>query len=255
MPAPRNRLKAALARGELQVGLWLGMTHSVSAEIAAGAGFDWCLIDAEHSPNTLPEIRAQLQAMAGGSASPVVRVPQGEPWIVKQVLDLGVQSVLVPMTDTATQARRMVQAMRYPPEGVRGVGAGLARASGYGGIDGYVSSANDQMCLLVQAESREAIENIDEIAGTDGVDGVFVGPADLSASMGHLGHLDAPEVVEAIDHAIDRIRAAGKAAGIIDFDPAAARRWAGKGVTFLGVGSDVTTLARGLRALAAEMKG
>lgn len=255
MAAPENRLKAALGRGELQVGLWLGMTHPVAAEIASSAGFDWCLIDAEHSPNTLPEIRAQLQAMAGGAASSVVRVPQGEAWILKQMLDLGVQSILVPMVDTADQAREMARAMRYPPEGIRGVGAALARASGYGGIADYTTTANDQMCLLVQAESRQAIENIDAIAGTEGVDCVFVGPADLSASMGYLGRLDAPEVIEAIDHAIDRIRAAGKAAGIIDFTPEAARRWAGKGVTFLGVGSDVTTLATGLRRLVSDMKG
>lgn len=254
MPAPENRLKSALARGELQVGIWLGMTHSVSAEIASRAGFDWCLIDAEHSPNTLPEIRAQLQAMAGGGASAVVRVPQGEAWILKQVLDLGVQSVLVPMVDTAAQARHLVRAMRYPPEGIRGVGAAMARASGYGTVRDYTITANDRTCLLVQAESRQAIENIDEIAGTEGVDCVFIGPADLSASMGYLGRLDAPEVIEAIDHAIGRIRAAGKAAGIIDYSPEAARLWAEKGVTFLGVGSDVTTLAAGLRGLAASMK-
>ena len=253
MPAPENRLKAALARGELQVGVWLGMTHAVAAEIASRAGFDWCLVDAEHSPNTLPEIRAQLQAMAGSGTSAVVRVPQGEAWILKQMLDLGVQSVLVPMIDTAEAAREMVRATRYPPEGVRGVGAALARASGYGGIADYARTANDQICLMVQAESREAIENIDDIAGTEGVDCVFIGPADLSASMGYLGRMDAPEVIEAIDHAISRIRAAGKAAGIIDFDPEAARRWAEKGVTFLGVGSDVTCLASGLRGLAGAM--
>jgi 4-hydroxy-2-oxoheptanedioate aldolase len=252
MPAPHNRLKAALARGDLQLGCWLSMATATSTEIAGGAGFDWCLIDAEHAPNDLASIRSQLQALNGSSSSAVVRVPHGEPWIMKRVLDLGAQSILVPMVDMAEQARAMVRAVRYPPEGVRGVGSGFARASGYGAIPDYQTTARDEICLLVQAESRTAIENIDDIARTDGVDCVFIGPADLSADMGHLGNTDAPEVVEAILHGIARIRAAGKAAGIVAFGPGEAKRWADAGATFVATASDVRCLAWTLRDIAAK---
>jgi 4-hydroxy-2-oxoheptanedioate aldolase len=250
MPAPENRLKAALARGEVQLGCWLSMATPVSAEIAGGAGFDWCLIDAEHAPNDLAAIRAQLMALNGTASSVAVRVPFGEAWILKRMLDLGAQSILVPMIDTGEQARAMVRAVRYPPDGVRGVGAGFARASGYGAVPDYQPTADDQICLLLQAESRKAIENIDEIAGTEGVDCVFIGPSDLSADMGHLGNTGAPEVVEAILHAVSRIRAAGKAAGIIAFGPGEAKRWAEAGVQFIATASDVRCLAWTLRDIA-----
>jgi 4-hydroxy-2-oxoheptanedioate aldolase len=250
MPAPQNRLKAALAQGELQLGCWLSMATPVSAEIAGAAGFDWVLIDGEHAPNDVGSIRAQLMALNGSAASVVVRVPFGEAWILKRMLDLGVQSLLVPMIDTGEQARAMVRAVRYPPQGVRGVGAGFARASGYGAVDDYQPTANDQICLLLQAESRRAIENIDAIAATEGVDAVFIGPSDLSADMGHLGNPGAPEVVDAIRYGIDRIRAAGKAVGIIAFGPGEAHRWAEAGVRFIATASDVKCLAWGLRDLA-----
>jgi 4-hydroxy-2-oxoheptanedioate aldolase len=250
MPAPENRLKAALSRGELQLGCWLSMATPASAEIAGGAGFDWVLIDGEHAPNDLGSIRAQLQALNGSASSSVVRVPFGEPWILKRMLDLGAQSLLVPMIDTAEQARAMVRAVRYPPHGIRGVGAGFARASRYGAIADYQSTADDQICLLVQAESRKAIENIDEIARTDGVDAVFIGPSDLSADMGHLGNPGAPEVVAAIHHAIARIRAAGKAVGIIAFGSGEAKTWADAGVRFIATASDVKALAWTLRDIA-----
>jgi 4-hydroxy-2-oxoheptanedioate aldolase len=250
MPAPENRLKGALAKGELQLGCWLGMATPASAEIAGGAGFDWCLIDAEHAPNDIASIRAQLMTLNGSSSSVVVRVPFGEAWIMKRMLDLGAQSILVPMIDTAEQALAMVRAVRYPPEGVRGVGAGFARASGYGAITDYQPTASAEICLLLQAESRKAVENIDEIAATDGVDCVFIGPSDLSADMGYLGNPGAPEVEEAILHAISRIRAAGKAAGIIAFGPGEAKRWADAGVTFIATASDVKCLAWTLRDIA-----
>jgi 4-hydroxy-2-oxoheptanedioate aldolase len=250
MPAPENRLKAALARGEVQLGCWLSMATPVSAEIAGGAGFDWVLIDGEHAPNDLAAIRAQLQALNGSPSSVALRVPFGEPWILKRMLDLGVQSLLVPMIDTGEQARAMVRAVRYPPHGMRGVGSGFARASGYGAIADYQGTADDQICLMLQAESRKAIENIDDVAGTDGVDVVFIGPSDLSADMGYLGNPGAPEVVEAIQHGIARIRAAGKAVGIIAFGPGEARRWADAGVQFIATASDVNCLAGGLREIA-----
>jgi 4-hydroxy-2-oxoheptanedioate aldolase len=250
MPAPENRLKAALARGEVQRGCWLSMATPVSAEIAGGAGFDWCLIDGEHAPNDLAAIRGQLMALNGSAASTVLRVPFGEAWILKRVLDLGVQSILVPMIDTGEQARAMVRAVRYAPDGVRGVGAGFARASGYGAIPDYQPTAADQICLLLQAESRKAIENIDDIATTEGVDCVFIGPSDLAADMGHLGRTDAPEVVEAIHHGIARIRAAGKAVGIVAFGPGEAQRWQEAGIQFIATASDVRALAWTLRDIA-----
>jgi 4-hydroxy-2-oxoheptanedioate aldolase len=250
MPAPENRLKAALAQGEVQLGCWLSMATPVSAEIAGGAGFDWVLIDGEHAPNDLAAIRAQLMALNGSASSVVVRVPAGETWILKRMLDLGAQSLLVPMIDTGEAARAMVSAVRYPPYGERGVGAGFARASRYGAIGDYLQTANDQICLILQAESRKAMENIDAIAGTDGVDAVFIGPSDLSADMGHLGNPGAPEVVEAIQHAIVRIRAAGKAVGIFAVGPGEARRWADAGAHFIAMASDVRALAWTLRDLA-----
>ncbi|MFC2967315.1 HpcH/HpaI aldolase family protein [Acidimangrovimonas pyrenivorans] len=254
MPAPANRLKQALAKGEMQIGLWLGMGSTVAAEIAAGAGYDWCLIDGEHGPNTVTTIRDQLQAMAGRGVAAVVRVPVGEDWVLKQVLDVGAQSVLVPMVDDAAQAEAAARAVRYPPEGVRGMGAALARASDYNAIPDYVTTANGEICLMVQIESAKAVENVDAIAAVEGIDCLFVGPADLSADMGHPGNPGHPDVVAAIEHAIARTLAAGKAAGIITFDPAQFAYYAGLGVTFLGVGGDVTVLAKAVRSLAGEAR-
>lgn len=258
MPAPLNRLKASLLAGERQMGLWIAMTHATSAEIASRAGFDWCLIDGEHAPNTVPMIQEQLRAMAAGPATPVVRLPVGDPVMVKRVLDLGVQSLVIPMINTADEARAMVAATRYPPAGTRGVGAAMARAANFGEITDIVTTANDQICLFVQAESREAIENLDEIAAVDGVDGVFIGPADLAADMGLPGQPGAPEVEAVIHEAIGRINAAGKAAGIIAFDQAKCAEWVKAGARFVAVGGDVAILARGIRAAAAaadEMRG
>ena len=250
MPAPVNMLKAQLLDGQLQKGLWMGLANGAVAEMAAHAGFDWCLIDAEHGPNDLITIQSQLQAMNGAPAAAVVRVPVAEDWMLKQVLDLGAQTVRIPMIDTAEQAARAGAACKYPPHGVRGVGSALARASGYNAIPDYPTTANDQVCVMVQVESRAAIDNIDAIAGTDGVDVVFIGPADLSADMGYLDQLDAPEVEAAIAHAIARIRAAGKVAGIVLFNPRDFPRYIDKGVGFLGIGSDVTVLGGALRGLA-----
>ena len=250
MPAPENTLKSNLAAGKLQTGVWLTLANPIAAEIAGRAGFDWCLIDAEHGPNDIPLILSQLQALAGTPAQAVVRVPIGQDWVLKQVLDLGAQTIMVPMVNTGADAARAAAAMRYPGAGVRGMGAALARASRYGEIVDYVASANDQICLIAQVESRTAIENIDAIAGTQGVDCVFIGPADLSADMGFPGNPDHPEVQAAIDHAITRITAAGKAAGIISFDPAQFAGLAQKGVTFLGAGSDSLLLQQALRDLA-----
>jgi len=169
-------------------------------------------------------------------------VPVGEDWVIKQVLDLGAQTLLVPMVDTAEQADRVVRATRYAPEGVRGLGASVARVSGFGAVADYATTANAEIGVIVQAETRRAIANLDEILAVEGVDCVFIGPADLSADMGYTGNPGAAEVVETIADAVRRIRAAGKAAGIIHYDAAAFGYYAGLGVNFLGVGADVSLL-------------
>jgi 4-hydroxy-2-oxoheptanedioate aldolase len=253
MSAPENLTKSALARGQMQIGAWLGLASPVAAEIAAGAGYDWVLIDAEHGANTLADVQAQVQAVAG--RCPVAaRVAAGEAWMLKQVLDLGVQTVVVPMVDTGAEAAAMARAVRYPPQGSRGLASALVRASGYGAIPDYAASANDQICLMVQAESRAAVENIDAIALTEAVDGVFIGPSDLAADLGHLGNPGAPEVVAAIGHIVARTRAAGKVAGIFCLDPAKLAPYRDQGVTFIAVASDIAALAEGLRDRAAEAK-
>ncbi len=254
MPAPVNTLKAALLRGETQVGLWLGLAGAVPSEVAATAGFDWCLIDAEHGPNDVSTILPQLQAVQGRGVQTVVRVPVSEDWMLKRVLDMGAQNVLVPMVNTAEDAARVARACRYPPQGTRGMAPDMVRASGYNSAPDYAATANDQICVMVQVESAEAIENIDAIAATEGVDVVFVGPADLSSDMGFHMQPEAPQVLEAINHAAQRITAAGKIAGNITGDPAQFGPLARQGFTFLGVGCDVVILANALRALAKTAK-
>ena len=254
MQTPVNTLKKTLKSGQVQRGIWLTSGTGILAELAGTAGFDWCLIDGEHGPNTVSEILPQLQALAISGTPAVVRVANAEAWMIKQVLDLGCQTVVVPMVDDAQTAKAMARAMRYPPQGNRGMGASLARATGFGAVADYPHTANDQVCLLVQAESAQAVENIDAIAAIEGVDGVFVGPADLSADMGYPGQPDHPEVEAAIDHLIARTVAAGKIAGIITFDETRLTEYAEKGVTFLGVGGDMMVLGSALRGLAARIK-
>lgn len=251
MRIPENTFKAALARGHAQIGLWLGLANPYAAEVVAGAGFDWLLIDGEHAPNTVPTILAQLQAIAAYPSHPVVRVPWNDAVAVKQVLDLGAQTLLVPMVQSADEARAAVAATRYPPHGVRGVGSALARASRWNRVDDYLRRANERIAVLVQVETRAGLDAIDAIARVDGVDGVFIGPADLAADLGHLGEPAHPDVQAAIDRAI---AAAGKAAGILSADPAAARRYLEAGATFVAVGVDTTLLARGAERLAAQFK-
>lgn len=252
MQTPQNPFKHALADGRTQFGLWLGLADAYTAEILAGTGFDWLLVDGEHAPNDVRSILHQLQAIdSAGRARPagavvshaVARVPVGDAPLIKQYLDLGVQTLLVPMVDTAEQAAALVRATRYPPEGMRGMGSALARSSRWQAYPGYVHEANAQICLLVQAETVLALRNLDAIAATPGVDGVFIGPADLSASMGHRGHPSHPEVQAAIHDAIARIRRAGKAPGILATQEADARMWLEAGATFVAVGVDTMLLA------------
>lgn len=252
MPAPINALKAALARGEMQRGLWLNLPGVITAELAGNAGFDWCLIDGEHGPWDPSAIRAQLMALATTPAAAVVRVPVAEDWVIKQALDLGVQTLLVPMVNSAAEADAVVRACRYPPEGVRGMGAMVARAGQYGGTDAYAATANDQICILVQAESARAMAELEAITAVDGVDGVFIGPADLGADMGYRDDLGNAELWELIEAGIGKIRAGGKAAGIIVGGAAAEARMVAAGVNFLGCGSDATLLQNALSALAGQ---
>jgi 4-hydroxy-2-oxoheptanedioate aldolase len=254
MRTPANPFKQALASPGAQIGLWLGLADPYAAELCATAGFDWLLIDGEHGPNDLRSMLGTLQAVAPYPSHPVVRVPHGDTALIKQVLEIGATTLLVPMVESADQARALVAAMRYPPHGVRGVGSGLARSSRWGAHPRYLHEADGGMCLLVQVETAAALAQLEAIAAVDGVDGVFIGPADLSASMGHLGNPGHPSVQAAIDHGLAQILAAGKAPGILAVDEALARHYIAAGARFVAVGVEATMLARAARDLAARFK-
>lgn len=251
MPAPKNKFKDALKDGRVQVGLWLALANPYTAELLGEAGFDWVLIDGEHGPNDIPLIMQQLQALKGADSHPVVRLPVAESWMIKQALDIGAQSLLIPMIESEEKAQEMVRAVRYPPAGVRGVGAALARASNFGRIPDYLPSAGSEISLLLQIESVTGIENLDAIAAVEGVDGIFIGPADLAASMGHLGAPGAEPVVKVVEDAIRRVRRAGKAAGVLTSDLKLANRYMELGATFIAIGSDVGILVAGAQNLRA----
>ncbi len=254
MNTPKNSFKAAIARRETQIGLWVAMANPYSAEIVAGAGFDWIVLDGEHAPNDVPSLLAQLQAVAAYPVHPVVRPPFGDPVLIKQILDLGAQTLLVPIVETAEQARMLVKAVHYPPAGIRGVGSAFGRASRWTRYADYMKTSDEEVCLLVQVETRKGLENLDEIARVEGVDGVFLGPADLSAALGRPGDLSHPEVTAAVEDAVERIAAAGKPSGTL-FPEAQCAHWIQKGCTFVAVGADVSLLARSAEALAAKFKG
>ena len=253
MPAPANRFKARLKAKETQIGLWVGLGDPSVAELASTTGFDWLVIDGEHGPNGLRDVLAQLRAV-GSNTHPVVRTRDDNRADIKQMLDIGAQTILVPMIESAAQAREAVRSMLYPPQGLRGVGAALARASSYNGIADYLQTANDEVCLLLQVESVAGLKALDAILAIEGIDGIFIGPADLAADMGFLGKPGAQEVQEAVQDALMRIRAAGKAAGILTSDRALAAGYAKMGVEFLAVGSDVGVLRAGLSALSAAFR-
>ncbi|MEX0428374.1 HpcH/HpaI aldolase/citrate lyase family protein [Nocardioides sp. DS6] len=233
------------------VGMWVCSGSPLVAEICAGSGLDWVLIDAEHSPNGLESLLAQLQAVRGYPITPLVRPPAADPVTIKQFLDLGAQNLLVPMVDTAAQARDVVRAVTYPPAGVRGVGSALARASRWNRIEGYLARAAETLSVLVQIESAEAVANVDAIAAVAGVDGLFIGPSDLAASLGVLGQQDHPDVVDAVLHCLSAARRAGRKVGVNAFDPTLAERYLDAGADFVLVGADVQLLARGTEQLAA----
>ena len=238
------------AAGRPQVGMWVCSGSPIVAEIAAGSGLDWVLIDAEHSPNGLESILGQLHAVSAYPVAPVVRPPIGDVVVIKQYLDLGVQNLLVPMVDSAEQAAQLVRAVRYPGGGVRGVGASLARSSRWNRVDDYLHTASATVSLTVQIESASAVAAVAEIAAVDGVDALFVGPADLAASMGVLGQQSHPDVVAAVLASIEAGRAAGKPVGVNAFVPDDAERYLAAGASFVAVGADVAILARASESLA-----
>lgn len=232
MNVSENTFKQALADGRRQLGAFLALGDAHAAELMASAGFDWLLIDCEHGPNDLPSVLAQAQALAGYPVQAVLRPADHDAARIKQYLDLGVQSLLAPMVDTAAQAQALVAAMRYPPRGIRGVGAGMARAARWGNVASYYVHGESELCLAVQIETLAGLDNLDAIAAVDGVDGVFLGPADLAAALGHLGQPMHADVRAAIEQALPRIRATGKAAGVYCADPDIAASYAALGASF-----------------------
>jgi len=253
MDLARNDFKHAIAAGKLQIGLWSSLCSNIAAEIVSDSGFDWLLLDTEHSPNEIPDLVAQLQAVQRGTATPIVRPAWNDAVAFKRILDIGAQSLLVPYVQNADEARRAVAATRYPPRGIRGVTAS-GRASRYGRVKDYAKRADAEICLLVQVETRAALDQLEAIAKVDGVDGVFIGPGDLAASLGHIGNLGHPDVQSAIKDAVTRLKALGRPAGILTGNEDEARRYIDWGCTFVAVGVDVGLLARGADTLLKKFK-
>lgn len=253
MELPRNNFKRAIAAGQQQLGLWSSLSSNYTVEVIAGAGYDWLLIDTEHSPNDLESVLTQLQAVAPYPTHPIVRVAWNDMVLIKRYLDAGAQSLLVPFVQNADEARAAVAATRYPPMGVRGV-AGTTRANRFGRVPNYARRAHEELCVLLQVETKQALDNIEEICAVEGVDGVFVGPADLHASLGYPGETGNPAVVPMIEDAIRRIRKAGKAPGVLTSAEVEVRRYIEAGCLFTAVGSDVGVLVRGTEQLLAKYR-
>jgi len=253
MELPVNRFKRALAEGRQQLGLWCSLPSAYVVEAVAGSGFDWLLLDTEHSPGDPLTVLAQLQAIAPYEVSAVVRPASNDTVLIKRFLDLGAQTLLIPYVQNANEAKHAVAAMRYPAEGIRGVSA-VTRATRFGRVAGYAKRAHEELCLLVQIETQEALDDLEAIASIDGVDGIFVGPGDLAASLGHVGELAHPDVKRAIEDAIRRIRSSNKPAGILTSDPAFAKRCIELGTTFTAVGVDAGILTRTTEALAQQFR-
>ena len=254
MPAPINPFKKSLAEGETLFGCWLGLANALTTEVVGTAGFDWLVIDGEHAPNDLPTITAQLQVLEASESHAVVRVPVGETYLVKQALDAGAQTLLVPMVDSADQARQLVRDVTYPPHGDRGVGFSVSRAGRFSITKDYGTTADAQICLLVQVESRRGLEALDDILKVEGVDGVFIGPADLAADMGHMGNAMHEDVQGAIMDALTRITASGKAGGILSTNDTMTNAALDAGARFVAVGADVLLLSHAAQALASKWK-
>ena len=251
MKISKNKFKAALQGEKKLYGMFLGIPNTSVAELCAGAGFDWLIIDGEHSPFDLQSIMAHLQAMSSFPVSAIVRPVEGQTAIIKQMLDVGAQSLLIPMVDTAEQAAIMVRSCKYPPQGIRGLGTAMARAAQWNRIPNYLHKANDEVCLIVQIETVLGLENIDEISAVEGVDALFIGPSDLSASMGYVGQQDHPDVVAAVCKAIVSIKASGKHAGVLAVKKELIDKYSEAGAKFIGVGVDTAVLSNATKQLAA----
>lgn len=252
MELPVNKFKLALKQGKPQIGIWSSLCSHIAAETLADAGFDWVLVDTEHSPNELPMVQNQLDALTGGTAEPIVRPAWNDTVLIKRYLDIGARTLLIPYVQNAEEAKRAVAAIRYPPQGVRGV-SGCTRANRYGRVKDYFKRVHDELCLLLQIETRAAMGNLEAIAAVDGVDGIFIGPNDLAADMGYLGNWQHPEVWKVMEEAARRIRQCGRAPGIL-VGEADGKRCLDLGYLFVAVGSDLVMLARGADALAAKFK-
>lgn len=254
MELKRNAFKAGIAAGERQIGLWSSLCSNIVAELIGDSGFDWILLDTEHSPNELPGLVSQMQALATGTATPIVRPAWNDTVLIKRILDAGAPALLIPFVQNAAEAAAAVAATRYPPEGVRGITTS-GRAARFGRVRGYLASAAAEICLLVQVETRAALADLEAIASVPGVDGVFIGPSDLSASLGHLGDSAHPEVQDALKDAVTRLKAVGVPAGILTSNEEEAKRYIDWGYTFVAVGSDLGVLAKNADALAKRFKG
>jgi 4-hydroxy-2-oxoheptanedioate aldolase len=253
MDLPVNQFKRGIKAGKPQIGLWSSLSSHYSVEVIAGSGFDWLLLDTEHSPNDLENVVTQLQAASAYPTTAIVRPAWNDMVLIKRFLDVGVQTLLIPYVQTPEEAAQAVAYTRYPLRGVRGV-AGTTRATRFGRVKDYFKRVEEELCVLVQVETRLGLDNLEAIAATDGVDGVFIGPADLSAGLGHLGDMAHPEVKKSIDDAIGRIRKAGKAPGILTAVEAEARHYLEIGCLFVAVGADVGLLARESEKLCAKFK-
>lgn len=254
MEIPRNQFKAALNNKQVQIGLFSGLANSLTTEIIAGCGFDFLVLDAEHGPNDLRTILAQLQAAAAYPVNLLVRPPSHDAAFIKQLLAMGVQSLIIPMVSSAEEAAAMVASVRYPPAGFRGVGTAIERGARWNGVDNYLTKADSEMCLIIQVESQAGLDALDDILTIDGVDGVFIGPADLAASMGYLGNAGHPEVKTAIGQALSTISAAGKAGGIFSSDAAAVKQYQAMGARIIAVGVDTLLLRTAAMSLASKFK-
>ena len=249
----RNTFKHNLAAGKLQIGLWSSLCSNVAAEIIGDSGFDWILLDTEHSPNEIPELVGQLQGLQASPTTPIIRPAWNDAVLIKRCLDIGAQSLLLPYVQNVAEAKAAVAATRYPPHGIRGVSV-AARASRYGRTPGYLGKANDEICVLVQVETGEAMKNLEAIAAVEGVDGVFIGPSDLAASLGHLGNPQHADVQKAIKDAVDRLTKVGKPAGMLTGNEEEAKRYIEWGYKFVAVGADVGLLAKNADALCKRFK-
>lgn len=253
IPVFPNQFKVALAAGQTQIGCWSALANPVSTEVLGLAGFDWIVLDGEHAPNDITTFVPQLMALSGSHSAPVVRAPVNDPVIIKRLLDIGFNNFLIPFVETQEEAALAVASTRYPPEGIRGVSV-AHRSNGYGTVVDYFRQINHNITVLVQIESQQGVDNLDAIAATDGVDGIFVGPGDLSAALGHLGNPAHPEVQKAIEFIFARAKAHGKPAGILAPAEADARRYLEWGATFVAVGSDLGVFRSATQKLADAFK-